>query len=61
MTIDDPKQIIYHFNDYFVNIASKLVSNLAQLPHNFQTYLPSPNIELTLFSAHNLKKLVNNI
>ena len=48
-TIDDPKQITNHFNDYFVYIASKLVSNLPQLPHNFQTYLPSP----TLNSAHN--------
>ena len=35
ITIDDPKQITNHFNNYFVNIASKLVSNLPQLPHNF--------------------------
>ena len=44
ITIDDPKQITNYFNDYFVNIASKLVSNLTQLPHNFQTYLPSPTL-----------------
>ena len=35
ITIDDPKQITNHFNNYFINIASKLVSNLPQLPHNF--------------------------
>ena len=28
ITIDAPKQITNHFNDYFVNIASTLVSNL---------------------------------
>ena len=28
ITIDNTKQITNHFNDYFVNIASKLVSNL---------------------------------
>ena len=33
ITIDDPKQVTNDFNDYFVNIASKLVSNLPQLPH----------------------------
>ena len=35
ITIDDPKQITDHFNDYFVNIAIKLISNLPQIPHNF--------------------------
>ena len=49
ITIDDPKQITNHFNDYFVNIASKLVSNLPQLPHNFQTYLPSPTLNSLYF------------
>ena len=28
ITIDNPKQITNHFNDYFVNFASKLVLNL---------------------------------
>ena len=49
ITIDDPKQITNHFNDYFVNIASKLVSNLPQLPHNFLTYLPSPTLNSLYF------------
>ena len=49
ITIDDPKQITNHFNDYFVNIASKLVSNLPQLPHDFQTYLPSPTLNSLYF------------
>ena len=62
--IDDPKQIINHFNDYFVNIASKLVANLPQLPHNFQTYLPSPTLNSLYFQPTTLfeiKELVNNI
>ena len=50
ITIDDPKQITNYFNDYFVNIASKLVSNLPQLPHNFQTYLPSSTLTHFIFS-----------
>ena len=64
ITIDDPKQITNHFNDYFVNIASKLVSNLPQLPHNFQTYLLSPTLKSLYFQPTTLfeiKKLVNNI
>ena len=64
ITIDDPKQITNHFNDYFVNIASKLVSNLPQLPHNFQTYLPSPTLNSLYFQLTTLfeiKKLVNYI
>ena len=64
ITIDDPKQITNHFNDYFVNIASKLVSNLSQLPHNFQIYLPSPILNALYFHATTLfeiKKLVNSI
>ena len=50
ITIDDPKQITNHFIDYFVNIASKLVLNLPQLPHNFQTYLASPTFNYFIFS-----------
>ena len=64
ITIDDPKQITNHFNDYFVNIASKLVSNIPQLPDNFQTYLPSPTLNLLYFQPTTLfkiKKLVSNI
>ena len=64
ITIDDPKQITIHFNDYFVNIVSKLVSNLPQLTHNFQTYLPSPTLNSLYFQGTTLfeiKKLVNNI
>ena len=64
ITIDDPKQITNDFNDYFVNIASKLVSNLSQLPHNLQTYLLSPTLNSLYFQPTTLfeiKKLVNNI
>ena len=64
ITIDDPKQITNHFNDYFVNIASKLISNLPQLPHNFQTYLFSPTLNSLYFQPTTLfeiKKFVNNI
>ena len=64
ITIDDPKQITIHFNDYFVNIVSKLVSNLPQLTHNFQTYLPSPTLNSLYFQRtilFEIKKLVNNI
>ena len=35
ITIDDPKPITNYFNDYFVDIAGKLVLNLPQIPHNF--------------------------
>ena len=58
------KSLITYFNDYFVNIASKLVSNLPQLPHNFQIYLPSPTLNSLYFQPTTLfeiKKLVNNI
>ena len=62
ITINDPKQITNHFNDYFVNIASKLVSNLSQLRHNFQTYLPSSTLNSLYFQpTFEIKKLVNNI
>ena len=64
ITIDDPKQITNHFNDYFVYIASKLVSNFPQLPHNFQTYLPRPTLNLLYFqptTSFQIKRLVNNI
>ena len=64
ITIDDPKQITNHFNDYFVNIASKLVSNLSQLPHNFQIYLPSPILNALYFhptTLFEIKKSVNSV
>ena len=64
ITIDDSKQITNYFNDYFINIASKLVSNLSQLPHNFQTYLPSSTLNSLYFyptTLFEIKKLVNNI
>ena len=49
ITIDDRKQFTNHFNDYFVDIASKLVPNLPQLPHNFLIYLPSPTLNSLYF------------
>ena len=64
ITMDDPKQVTNDFNDYFVNIASKSVSNLPQLPHNLQKYLLSPTLNSLYFQPTTLfeiKKLVNNI
>ena len=52
ITIDDPKQITNHFNDYFVN--SELVSNLPQLPYTLNLFYFYPT---TLFA---IKTLVNN-
>ena len=59
ITIDDLKQITNHFNDYFVNIAGKLLSNLPQLPHNFQTYLSSPTLNSLYFDPKTFLKKIS--
>ena len=39
--VNDSLQITNYFNDYFVNVASNLVSDLPQTSHSFQTFMQS--------------------
>ena len=62
--MNDSLQITNYFNDYFVNVANNLVSDLPQTSHSFQTSMQSPTLS-TLYlyptSLTEIKKLVSNL
>ena len=62
--VNDSLQITNYFNDYFVNIANILVSDLPQTFHSFQTFMQSPTLS-TLYlyptSLTEIKKLISNL
>ena len=62
--VNDSLQITNYFNDYFVNVANNLVSDLPQTSHSFQTFMQSPTLS-TLYlyptSLTEIKKLISNL
>ena len=62
--MNDSLQITNYFNDYFVNVANNLVSDLPQTSHSFQTFMQSPTLS-TLYlyptSLTEIKKLISNL
>ena len=62
--VNDSLQITNYFNDYFVNVANNLVSDLLQASHSFQTFMQSPTLS-TLYlyptSSTEIKKLISNL
>ena len=62
--VNDFLQITNYFNDYFVNVANNLVSNLPQTSRSFQTFMQSPTLS-TLYlyptSLTEIKKLISNL
>ena len=62
--VNDSLQITNYFNDYFVNVANNLVSDLPQRSHSFQTFMQSPTLStLYLYSTSltEIKKLISNL
>ena len=60
--MNDSLQITNYFNDYFVNVANNLVSDLPQTSHSFQTFMQSPTLStlyLYLTSLTEIKKLIS--
>ena len=57
-------QITNYFNDYFVNVANNLVSDLPETSHSFQTFMQSPTLS-TLYlyptSLTEIKKLISDL
>ena len=62
--MNDSLQITNYFNDYFVNVANNLVSDLPQTSHSFQTLMQSPTLN-TLYlyptSLTEIKKVISNL
>ena len=62
--MNDSLQITNYFNDYFVNVANNLVSDLPQTSHSFQTFMQSLTLS-TLYlyptSLTEIKKLISNL
>ena len=62
--MNDSLQITNYFNDYFVNVANNLVSDLPQTSHSFQTFMKSSTLS-TLYlyptSLTEIKKLISNL
>ena len=62
--MNDSLQITNYFNDYFVNVANNLVSDLPQTSHSFQIFMQSPTLS-TLYlyptSLTEIKKLISDL
>ena len=62
--VNDSLQITNYFNDYFVNVANNLISDLPQTSHSFQTFMQSPTLS-TLYlyptSLTEIKKLISDL
>ena len=62
--VNDSLQITNYFNDYFLNVANNLISDLPQTSHSFQTFVQSPTLS-TLYlyptSLTEIKKLISDL
>ena len=62
--ISDSEKISNHFNDYFVSVASNLVSNLPLTSFKFEDYLPCSSMQSIYFYPTNLiemKRLLGSL
>ena len=62
--MNDSLQITNYFNDYFVNAANNLISDLPQTSHSFQTFMQSPTLNtlyLYLTSLTEIKELISDL